>query len=86
MAPLVAETVMVEVPVLALPVAVSLRTLWPDPGATRVVGVKVAVIPLGNPVTEKATAALKPPLTVTVRVTLLFDPAVTETEFEEATA
>ena len=71
---------------MALLVAVSLRTLAPDPGADRVAGVKVAEIPLGSPVTEKATAVLKPPLTVTFRVTLLFDPAVTEREFEEAVA
>ena len=61
----------------------SLRTLLPDPGAARLVGVKAAVTPLGNPVTEKATAALNPPLTVTFSVTLLFDPAVTETELAE---
>ena len=35
----------------------------PEPGADKVAGVKLAEIPLGNPVTEKETAALKPPLT-----------------------
>ena len=73
-------------PALALLVALSLRTLKPDPGAAKVACVNVAEIPLGNPVTEKETGALKPPLTVTVRVRLLFDPAVTAREFEEATA
>ena len=67
-------------------VAVSLRVLAPDPGAGRVAGVKVAEIPLGSPVTEKATAALKPPLTATFRLRLPFDPAVTEIEVEEAVA
>jgi hypothetical protein len=48
--------------------------------------VKVTEIPLGNPVTEKVTGALKPSLTVTVRVMLLFDSAVREREFAEAVA
>jgi len=39
--------------------------------------VNVAEIALGNPATEKATGALKPPLTVTVSVMLLFDPSLT---------
>jgi len=71
---------------LARLVAVSLRVLAPDPGAGRVAGVKVAEIPLGSPVTEKATAALKAPLTATFRLRLPFDPAVTEREVEEALA
>ncbi len=49
-------------------------------------GVKVSETPLGNPVIEKVTAALKPPLTVTFRVRLLFDPSVTESEFAETAA
>jgi hypothetical protein len=73
---------------LALLAATILNTLLPDPGAESVTGVKVAVIPLGNPVTEKPTAALNPPLTVTVSVMLWFEitpaPAVTEIELAEA--
>ena len=63
-----------------------MRTLLPDPGAGRVAGVKVAETPPGNPVAEKATAALKPPLTVTVRVTVLLDPGITETELDDGVA
>jgi hypothetical protein len=60
--------------------------LVPDPGAARTAREKLAVIPLGNSVTEKETAASNPPLTVTVRVVLLFDPAVTATELAAADA
>ena len=74
------------VPGLARLAAVSFRTLLPDPGAGSVTGVKAAVTPAGNPVTEKATAALKPPLTVTFSVTLALDPAGTDTEFSDSAA
>ena len=47
---------------------------------------ETAEIPLGNPVTEKETAASNPPLTVTVRVVLLFDPAVSASELAAADA
>ena len=85
-APLVAVTVTEYVPEIAPVAALSLRTLLPDPGAGKVAGMKVAETPLGNPVTEKVMPALKPPLTVVPRVTLLFDPAVTETALEAAAA
>jgi len=65
---------------------VSLRVLAPDPGAGRVAGVKVAEIPLGNPLTEKAMAALKPPLTVTFKPMPSFDPATMARRLEEAVA
>jgi len=68
---------------VALLVAVSLRTLLPDPGDAIVAGVKAAVTPPGNPVTEKATVALKPPLTATLIVTLVFDPGMTEIELDD---
>ena len=68
------------------PIAESLRTLLPEPGADSVAGLNAAVIPAGKPLTEKVTAALKPPLTVTFKVTLLFDPPVTERAFAEADA
>lgn len=68
---------------MAALVAVSLRTLVPDPGDARLAGVNALVTPLGNPVTERATAALNPPLRPTVSVTLLLDPGITETEFVE---
>lgn len=69
---------------MAAVVAVSLSTLLPDPGAGNVAGVNVAETPAGNPVMESVTAALNPPLTATVTLVLLFDPAVTESELEEA--
>jgi hypothetical protein len=84
--PLVADAVAEYVPALAVLVAASLSTLLPDPGADSLAGAKVPETPLGNPVIAKATAALKPPLTVTFRVTLLFDPSMTETEFAETAA
>ena len=65
-------------------VAVSLRTLVPDPGTDKVAGVNWAEIPLGNPLTEKAMAALKPPLTVTFKPMLSFDPAAMARKLEEA--
>jgi len=82
------------VPALALPEAVIFSTLLPDPGADKVTGVKTDETPLGNPVTEKETAALNPPLTVTFSVMLsfdppsdpMFDPAVTEREFADVVA
>lgn len=81
---LAADTVTECIPTLALRAAVILSTLLPDPGADKVAGVKVAETPLGNPVMEKETAALKPPLTATLSVALLFDAAGTITEFAEA--
>ena len=64
--------------------AVMMRMLLPEPGAARVSRVNVPEIPVGSPVTEKTTAASKPPLTVAVRITLLLNPAVTGREVEEA--
>lgn len=63
-----------------------LRTPLPDPGAEKADGVNTVDTPVGNPDTEKATAALKPPLTVTLKLTLLFPPATTEREFAESAA
>ena len=63
-----------------------MSTLAPDPGADNVTGVKVAETPRGNPVIENETAALKPPLTATFSVVLLFDPAATEIELAERAA
>jgi hypothetical protein len=68
---------------LALLVSVSLRVLLPDPGAASVLGVKAPVTPVGNPVTEKLTAALNPPLPATLSVMLLLDPGITETELAD---
>ena len=66
---------------MAALVAVNSIRLLPDPGGGRLAGVNPAVTPPGSPVTENVTAALKPPLTATFTLTLLFDPAVSEREF-----
>ena len=84
--PLLTEMVAEYVSALAPLPALSLRMLVPDPGAAKVGYVKLAEIPLGNPVARNATGALKPPLTVTVSVTLPFDPSASAMEFDEATA
>ena len=84
--PLLAATVTEYAPGLALLVAVNLRTLLPDPGAARVVGVNAAETPPGNPAMEKDTAALNPPLPVTFTIMLLFDPGLTEREFADSIA
>ncbi len=86
MDPLLADTVAEYVPAFAPLAAVSLRILVPDPGAARAACVNEPEIALGNPVMEKATGALKPPLTVTVKVVLLFEPAVTVRVFGDADA
>jgi hypothetical protein len=83
---LTADTVTEYAPGLALLVAVILSALLPAPGADRLAGVKIAETPLGSPVTEKETPALKPPLTVTFNVRLLFDPALTDRELAERAA
>jgi len=62
-----------------------LRTLLPDPGADSVAGVKAPETPLGNPVTEKATAALNVEFGVVVNVTVLDAPTTTLVEVAEGT-
>ena len=63
---------------MAVLTAVNISTLLPDPGADNAAGWNPPETPVGNPVTEKDTAALNPPLTVTFTPVLLFDPAVTD--------
>ena len=59
-------------------------TLVPDPGAAKLAGVNVEVTPVGNPLAERETAELNPPLTVTVELRLTLPPAVTETALAAA--
>ena len=66
--------------------AASFSVLVPDPGLGRVVGVYVAVTPLGNPVIASATAALNPLLTVSVNVSLALEPGITGKELDESAA
>lgn len=55
---------MFDVPIAAVLLAASVSVELPLPGAAIDVGLKVAVTPAGNPVAERETAELKPPLTV----------------------
>jgi len=56
----------------AVRLALSVSTLVPAPGAARLEGAKLAVTPVGKPLTENATGALNPlvPLTVTFAAAL----------------
>jgi len=78
--PLVALMVMLRVPVRARVVTEIFTVDVPAPGAVMDVGVKAAVTPVGRPVAERETAALKPPATVVVTVEVPLLPLVTDTE------
>lgn len=54
-----------------------MRELLPEPGAPIVAGVKTAVTPLGNPVTDKLMAALKPEVGAVIRVSVFELPGAT---------
>jgi hypothetical protein len=73
--PPVAATVTVAGPVAAPVVAVSVKVLLPLPGDAMLAGEKAAVTPLGNPVADNATPALKFCAAI-VSVTLVWPPAV----------
>lgn len=60
--------------------AVSLNVEAPDPGARKVAGDKLAVRPAGSVAAESATAALNPPLTATLSVTVPLVPCVSDNE------
>ncbi len=70
MPPPVALTVTFTVPVVAVLLAVKVSVELPLPGATSVLGVKLAVTPEGRPEMDSEMAELKPPLTV-VEIVLL---------------
>lgn len=84
--PLIAVTVAEYEPGVAVLAAVSCSVLVPDPGLGSVAGVNVPVTPVGRPVIESATAALKPLLSVTVRVLLAVEPGITDMELDESAA
>jgi len=52
----------------------------PEPGAAMLAGAKLAVIPLGNPLTERARAELKAVLAFAVTNTVPLFPAARESE------
>lgn len=62
---------------MAVEVADSFSVLLPEPGEAILAGVKVAVTPLGRPVTDRATVDLKPFCAAVVKVTGMEPPAVT---------
>ena len=66
--PPVAVIVMVLFPVLAPECTVIVRVDVPEPGAARVVRLKLTVTPDGMPDADNAIAELKPPETVVVIV------------------
>jgi hypothetical protein len=69
--------VTVDVPVVAVLLAVNVSVELPLPGAAIEVGLKLAVTPDGRPEADKATAELKPPLIVVEIVELPEAPCVT---------
>ena len=82
--PPVPVTVMVDVPVAAVEATVKVNVDVPEPGAAMDAGLNAAVTPVGIPDAVKATAELKPPDTVVVRVDLPVLPCATETDVGEA--
>jgi hypothetical protein len=71
----VALIVIGTAPIVAEVVADSFIWVVPAPGAASVAGVKLAVTPVGRPVTENATAELKPPTTVVWTWTVVVPPS-----------
>ena len=71
--------VTVEVPSVAVLLAVNISVELPDPGAAIDAGLNDAVTPDGSPEAESETAELKPPETVVEMVVVLVPPRVTET-------
>jgi hypothetical protein len=73
-------TVTVDVPVVAVELAVNVRTLEPVVGFVP----KVAVTPLGRAEVDSVTEPVNPPLGVTVIVLLPLEPCVTDRLLGEA--
>ena len=76
--PPLAVTVIFDVPMVAVVLAVNVSVELPLPGAAMEAGLKLAVTPVGIPEAESETAELKPPLTVVVMVVLPELPRVTD--------
>src|SRR5579863_3767603 len=72
--PLTPLIVTVELPVVAELLAANVTTLLPVEGLVP----KVAVTPLGKPEADSVTLPVKPPLSVTVIVSVALEPCVTE--------
>jgi hypothetical protein len=54
--------------------AVRASEVAPEPGAATLLGVKLEVMPEGDPLSENATAELNPPIPRVVKVTALLPP------------
>ena len=76
--------VIVDVPAVAVLLAVNVRVELPDPGAAIEVGLNAAVTPAGSPLAESDTAELKPPETVVETVVVFVPPCATETVVGDA--
>src|SRR5581483_408126 len=76
--PPLAVTVTFDVPTAAVLLAVNVSVELPPPGAAIEAGLKLAVTPAGKPEAERATAELKPPLTVVEMAVLPELPCVTD--------
>src|SRR5260370_37800227 len=68
--PPLAVTVIFDVPMVAVVLAVNVSVELPLPGAAMEAGLRLAVTPVGIPEAESATAELKPPLTAVEMVVL----------------
>jgi len=75
--PPVAVTVRVEAPAGAVEVADSVNVLLPLPGDAMLVGRKLAVTPLGTPLTDIEMADLNPALAAVVKVIGIEPPGAT---------
>jgi hypothetical protein len=82
--PPLALIVTVEVPTVAVLLAVKVRVELPEPGAAMDAGLNEAVTPEGSPVAESETAELNPPETVVEMLVALLPPCATETLVGEA--
>ena len=79
MPPPLAFTVIVDVPTVAVLLALKVKVELPEPGAAIDVGLKAAVTPAGNPLAESETDELKPPETVVEIKLVPLPPAATKT-------
>ena len=84
MEPPVPVTVMEYVPVTVDEPTVKVNVEGPDPGAAIEVGLNAAVMPVGRPDAESATAELNPPETLVLMVDVPVPPCAMETLVGEA--